>query len=277
MRLIVFLVNVLVMCLFSSTGNAQAVNPKYLQFGNQTLTGIYQEIESQKANYKELENFSRQNLLVDDKGFYVLKYEYFGLADSPSKKTYSFMIRLTPLNIGKATSGEQIFLYNYPLLGISLIGEQFLMLKTKQLDIRSVVESQQELLAEEQQKLLPFKLSIKPAKDSFKENEGIEFVVTLQNISGHNLKVKNLSSKSLQFTINDKVWETEESQVANKQQGEYTVLKNGEVMSKTFTGQGLGRMKEFRILCRYNMSHQGVKPEAVLKVKIQKSFPQMTL
>lgn len=275
----IILWNILVLILFSSPAYSASLNPQSVKLGNQVIVDIFHDISEQKDSYKELEDLSEKNLLVQKNGLYVLQYEYFGVGQSTTMKSYSLNIQLLPLMMNKKTrlDDENYFRYDYPVLGLSLVGTQFRALKSKQIDVRSMVENNQLFLAEKQQEKLPFRLSVKTTKDNFKENEDIEIEVTLKNVSGHSLKVKKLSSRTLRFTIDNNVWGTTEISSADTGRGEHTILKAGESLKKTFKGKGLNRYKEFKIYCYYNMGYQGVNPMAILKVRIVHALPGISL
>ncbi len=276
---IIIIWNILVLILFSSTAYSASLDPVSIKLGNQLLVNILHDINDRKDSYKELEDLSEKNLLVQKNGLYLLQYEYFGVGQSTTMKSYGLNIQLLPLMMNKKSKldDENYFRYDYPILGLSLVGSQFRALKSKQLDIRSIVENNQLFLAEKQQEKLPFRLSLKTTKDSFKENEDIEIEVTLKNVSGHSLKVKKLSAKTLRFTIDNNVWGTTEISLVDTGRGEHTILKVGESIKKTFKGKGLNRYKEFKIYCYYNMGYQGVNPMAILKVRILRALPSISL
>ena len=275
----IILWNILVFILCTSTAYSASLNPQSVKLGNQVLVDILHDISNQKDSYKELADLSEKNLLVQKNGLYMLQYEYFGVGQSTTMKSYGLNIQLLPLMINKKTKldDENYFRYDYPILGLSLVGSQFRALKSKQIDIRSIVENNQLFLAEKQQEKLPFRLSVKTIKDSVKENEDIEIEVTLKNVTGHSLKVKKLSAKTLRFTIDNNVWGTTEISSADTGRGQHTILKAGESLKKTFKGKGLNRFKEFKIYCYYNMGHHGVNPMAILKVRIVHALPSISL
>lgn len=274
----IILWNVLVFILFSSAAYGASLDPLSVKLGNQLIVNIFQDINDHKDSYKELEDLSEENVLVQENGLYQLKYTYFGVGESTAMKSYGLNIQLLPLMTNKKSNlDDENFRYDYPILGLSLVGSQYRALKSKQLDIRLIVENDQLFLSEKQQEKLPFRLSVQTTKDSFKENEDIEIEVSLKNVSGHSLKVKKLSSKTLRFTIDNNVWGTTEISAADIGRGEHTILKAGESIKKIFKGKGLNRYKEFKIYCYYNMSHQGVNPMGVLRVRILRALPSISL
>lgn len=258
---------------------SEAADAHIMKLGNEVIVRIFQDVYSLKNQYSELQNLTEKSVFVDNKGWYLLKYENFGFGNNlKNKKSYGINVRVQALeNRSQEEINDNNFRFDYPLLGISLVGDQYLALKSKQLNILPIVEENQIVLENEQQSRLPFQLTISTAKESINENEDIEFVVSLQNVTDHNLKVKNLSSKTLSFIINKKEWGAEEVRGSAYTRGDYIILKSGEKISKFFRGKGLGRLSEFRVFCTYNMTYKSVNPQASLKVKIVNSLPPMKL
>jgi hypothetical protein len=247
---------------------SQSIDKRAVEVSNQVMRNIYNDLVSLKDRYPELEGLSERNLSKNEYGIYRLNY-ISPMTDSfGNTKNYVIDVTISVYNGDDylTSTGEGFFNYDFPLLRVRLLGNQSFVYKSKQFDILDIVEKNKDILAEEQQKRLPFRLGVKTSKDNFSKNEDIEFIVTLQNTTDRVLMVKELSPKTVHFLINGQAWPV--TAVKEGKRISHNVLKSAESMSRRFKIQGLNRRKEFNVVCTYSMTYEGINPTALLKVKI---------
>jgi hypothetical protein len=259
---------VILFFLMASPAWSQSIDRRAVEVSNQVVMNIYNDISSQKDRYPELANLSQENLSKNEYGIYRLNYVYPMTDQFGNTKNYGFDVTVSAFNGSDdlTSKGEGFFNYDFPLLKVRMLGNQTFVYKSKQFNIRDIIEQNKDVLANEQQKRLPFRLAVSTAKDSFSKDEDIEFIVTLQNTTDHVLMVKELSPKTVHFLINGQAWQI--TAVKEGKRISHSVLKSGESMTRRFNGQGLNRRKEFDVVCTYSMTYEGINPTASLKVKI---------
>jgi len=260
----------LVIMLFSAGVEAHALNmdAEAKALCGQVMTNIYNDILEAKARYKELKNFDEKALTSNAYGIPSLHYKYVEAQGAISGEPYEFGLTIVgkdDLNTFPA-DGSSINL-GFPLLNIKFIGYRKKILKKGQFDIETPLAKHGQLLWDYQQNYIPYKLALEPVKKEFKINEPIEFVVTLKNLSGKAILVKDLNDQTLSFLYDHKVWGDAEVAPAVKDIKDI-VLKPNDSLRKRFRANPVANPRELEIYCSYILTFQGVKPSATLKIKV---------
>lgn len=248
-------------------GNAWAleINPETKELCNTVMMQIYDEVSTAKIKHPELSDFDKNALTTNEYGIYLLKYNR---TDPTTQKTFEFGVTIIGLNDPTFFKGQRSnFDLGFPLLNLRFTGYKKRAYASREFDIEQSVQRAGQILWDHQQKFIPYQLKLKAVKTEYKVGEGIEFTVSLQNKTQHNIIVKDLSGNTLYFLYNNKMWgasEVNPSEVPDQQ----IILKPGESTQKTFIGPATKSPQEFEIYASYGLTYEGVKPSDTLKIKV---------
>lgn len=237
------------------------------EIANQVMLAVYDDIVSAKERYDDLQDFDQKALSRNQYGVYSIRYKREAAAGPLGGKPFEFGVTV----VGREDTdfnefGRKAFNLHFPLLGLKFAGYEKVYWRPNQFSLQDVVQKNGDPLLKEQKKYLPLKLSLKTVAESYRVNEDIEFVVTLENVSSKNLWVRALNKDTLYFLYADTPWGTREAD-APKREKKF-ILEPGEKVHKKFVGSGFPEPREFEVYCSYALTFQGVKPFSVLKVKV---------
>ena len=235
---------------------------------NQMMMKIYDAILLQKNNYPELKNFDKSALSVNSYGIYSIQYKFEDPALPAGKRNFEFGVAVIGIKDPQAFASQiSGFDFGFPLLELRISGFQRRTFNTRKFDVQEIVQKYGQTLWDWQQKYIPYQLKITPVKSEYKVGEDIEFKVTLTNKTNKNISVINLSSESLYFLYNNKMWgavEVNPAEVSDPQM----VLLAGQSIENTFRGPPMNAPQEFEIYVSYGLTYKGVKPSDILKIKV---------
>ena len=134
----------------------------------------------------------------------------------------------------------------------------------------ALIKKYSEPLMDEEQKLMPYRLTVVADKESFFIKEDVYFTVTLTNLTKKNIKVKDLNAQTLYFLYNNRPWGAElvEDEKDKEKKDELILLKPDEFVRRKFKSAGFTVPKEFEIFSSYAMTYQGVNPTSKLKIRV---------
>ena len=231
--------------------------------GNQVLKSIFDHVSEFKGRYIGLEEFDETLLQIKENGFYSFEYT----KPMGDRAPIEFGLTLIGFNEKNPFADRKnTFEYTLPLLDLKFVGYES---RNKRFDLKDIMRFNIESLLDEQQKFMPYRLSVSPDKESFKIKEDIYFTVTMRNLTKKNIKVKDLNDRTLYFLYNNKPWGAKLIEDKNKGQvKEDIILKPDEDIHRTFRAAGFTVPKVFEIYGSYAMTYKGVNPTCKLNVKV---------
>ena len=238
---------------------------------NQVIFAIYQDIAAVKSKYAELEQFGPYVLSQNQYGIYSLEYEYIvpeGFRKGERAAFAVTIVRMEDTNFRQ--HGDQAFNLGFPLLDLKFAGYQEMLMRQNAFDIQNVIQKNGDLLLEEQNKLLPLKLTMETIKDSYWVGEDIEILVTLENVSSKNFWVKELNKETLFFIYGDTPWGAQEIGRKKSNKIKKRVLEPGQKITAKFVGSGFLEPQVVKIFGSYAVTFKGVNPTNFIKVVIHK-------
>lgn len=253
--------------LTASVGITQEIadlSPEVVKVSNEMIMGIYQDIIEVKSNYPELQSFDEDNLVLNDRGIYEIRYEY---VDATTPKPYAIGITVNavddkPLN-GPGGQFSEIF----PKINAKITGYfQKHPIRT-QFNVVPFIAKHGIHLAEYQQQFMPLRINVEPLKKAYKTRQDVSFKVTLRNVSNRHMIVRSLGKDTLFFRINNQIWGT--SPLSEKRGGSTEVLKSGEEISIILKGESFLKPQELNVLCFYRMSIDGINPFGKTMIMIE--------
>ncbi len=235
---------------------------------NQVMMNIFDDLEKQKEVYPELSNFGSSNLTTNQFGFYNIQYKFEDKTQPENNQIFEFGITIVGINEPRAFATKRsTFDLGFPLLDLRFSGYQRRNINTRRFNLEEIVQKEGQVLWDSQQKYMPYQLKITAVKSEYKVGEDIDFIVSLCNTTQSNISIKDLSSNTLYFLYDNKMWgavEVNPDEVPDRQ----IVLKAGEVIRKTFRGPHMNTPQEFEIYVSYGLTYQGIKPSDSLKIKV---------
>jgi len=253
---------------FASGGAAQItrIDESTKKICNQAMLSIYNHIVDQAENYPELESFNKSALSENQYGIYTIEYD-----NKNSSEAYAFGLTVVSLEDDEFKDIDaKRFNLGFPLLGLKFTGYQNRNREKNQFNIRDPLKEFGQVLWDQQQLFMPFRLSLKPVKRKYESGEDIEFIVTLTNMSSRNYRVKALNKKTLYFKINGQEWGAKEVNKKKTRNVRRVELLPEKSIRKRFKGRGIKADDEIEIFCAYAMTHKGVQPSARIKIKVEK-------
>jgi hypothetical protein len=249
--------------------NSDALDPNLIEVCNSAVKNIAQAIERKSGEVPGLGNFRVSDIRINPWGLYVINYR-----SVDENYPYSFGLTVTPIeqdHFKSDSNNEKLgrFELRLPLLGVSFEGYQY-RLNDKYLDLIKLTRQYGHTVSAEQQKLLPFELTMEAVKKDYKVREDIEFIVRLRNNTNKMMYVKDLTVDTLFFIYDNKPYGADEVD-SNAYKNVRTIkLMPGEAMQKIFRGSGFRTPREVEIYGTYIMTYKDIQPEAVLKLIISK-------
>lgn len=254
---------------------AMTIDPKIIEVSNQIMRDIFAEMKQAQPKYKELSGLSERHLSKNVEGIYALKYQYAPQAESedPFQQDLPYAVGLTIEGLEQWTfsSRKGMFNYGFPLLNLKISGyEQKHPIRT-QFNIDPLVKKYGQILADEQQKLMPLQITIAPLKESFKTGEDVVVDIILKNVSKRHMYVRPLNKDTLYFLIDDQYWGTKPTEGSpNEVQ---RILYSGEEMRMQYRIGVFQQTQTVHMVCFYRMAINGVNPFGKKEISIVK-LPQ---
>ena len=223
---------------------------------------IIAEVISLKIKYDELEDFSEENVTINEYGFKAIEYKY-----KYRNRNNAFGVTIVGLNDKYYKKSQGIlFERKFPLLGVKVQGYQKHFPGRKKFDIQAVADVFSQLIRERQAALLPFKLTVEAEKNIFSTGEDIVFKVTLKNVTRKIMVVKDLNKNTLFFLYNNKEWGASEIDQTSYNKVKKFTLREGESLEKRFRSKGHLFPRSFNVSCLYVMSYKGVRPFSIMSI-----------
>jgi hypothetical protein len=234
------------------------------------MQDVYQEILAQKANHPELSDFQETDAQSkNNSGITSIGYVTQDVKVGADQVPYAFQLTIAPVNeIFTSPSGYKAINLSFPVLDLKIAGYQNAALTKEFYNIQDAIQKYGIKLWDEQQKYLPYKISIEAVKESFRSGEDIEFIVKLTNDSKANYKLKRLDAKTLYFVFDNKPWGAQELADKDSKSLKEILLKPGQTIQKKFRAPGFKRPQTVEINVTYNFPYKGVKPSAKLTLPI---------
>lgn len=243
------------------------IDPATITICNEVVKSIYGEIEKLKPRYHDLELFNIIALKKNEWGFDFIKYRYLDVVGSKQVDKLEFGVEFVPLDADQEYSFEGAhFEYAFPLLKVKLIAYQNNSNKHRQIEILPFVKEFARPLLDHQSKQLPIKLHLYADKKVFKVDEPVSFVAEFENLTGNNIKVKDLSSDSIAFAYDKVTWGADLNQAHPTEGNE--VLRPNRSLKRKFKLNGFAEPQDLTIHATYLMNFKGVEPTATLNLKI---------
>ncbi|MGE0268358.1 MAG: hypothetical protein AB7S78_07870 [Candidatus Omnitrophota bacterium] len=264
----VFLLSSLIL-VSPSIAEQPGLDPATIEICNNVVKSIYNEIEKLKPRYHDLELFNIIALKKNQWGFDFIKYRYLDVVGSKQVDKLEFGVEFVPIDADQEYSFEGAhFEYAFPLLKVKLIAYQNNSNKHRQIEILPFVKEFARPLLDYQSKQLPIKLSLYADKSVFKVDEPVTFIAEFENLTGNNIKIKDLSSDSIAFAYDKVTWGSDLN-LAHPTQGN-EVLRPNRALKRKFKLNGFTEPQDLTIHATYLMNFKGVEPTATLNLKIVK-------
>lgn len=258
--------------LFSVVVNAANENKRpdatTIYVANQVMERIFEAVMSLKEEYVDLQGFDDKALFRNESGIYVIHYK--NVQEYAAGQVLSeFGLTVLPMDVPNIFGKHSdVFEYGFPLSQVKFSGYQILNERRRPFDIKVLLNKFGVELKEDQNRFLPFQLSIQPSKAVYFPNEDIKYTVYLTNATRGILNVKQLSHKTLHCTSKGKSWGSKKLSSRNNKHYRQKFLKPGQSDSLTLSVSGTPRAEIFDIQCEYLMSHKGFKPFAVAQIQV---------
>lgn len=262
-----FLFSLLFLGSLSAAAQGAELDTALRDLCNRALTNIYQDILAVQGQHPELKDFGENNFYKKEDGIYAIFFEGSAVGQPEGSQPYAFGLTIESLTKQTFKSQVGTFSFGFPALGIKFSGFQSPIPKRGQFDLRPLIHRHGIPVSLEEQKRLPVRLEVQPAKDHFALQEPIVFDVILTNKGSTSIFVKKLDVYTLYFIINNKPWGTPPSHQASG--GERVSLKSGESLKTRFTGESYGEPGEVEMNVMYRLLVNGVNPFASVKIKIR--------
>ncbi len=256
-----------------AAGREAVLDEATVKVCNEVILGIYRDILSVRHKYKALEQFDERALFRNPYGIFSIIYYYQGKVDPRQGVPYSFAVTVEKPEDDFFDVREGVFSRGFPVLGLKLAGYRVSHLLRSQLDILPLVDRHAEKLVRHQQNYLSVRLFLRPVKKTYYTRENIEFEAILVNVSKRNMVVQPLSRRTLYFVVGDQAWGSRTPPGARSGRVRTRLLRPGEAISKRFVAASFMRPQKVRIFGLYNVSIDGVNPQAELVLPVVE-YPQ---
>ncbi|HRZ39661.1 MAG TPA: hypothetical protein P5246_01505 [Candidatus Omnitrophota bacterium] len=248
----------------------QAIDPQVIELSNRIMQDIFSEVKTSQPKFKELAQFSDQNLFKNAQGIYAIKYEYKPVAQSGDASQqdlpYELAVTIDGMEQWTFEPRKGMFNYGFPLLKLKISGYQKKHPIRTQFDIDPLVKKYGQILADEQQKLMPLKIIIEPTKSSFTTDEDVIVEVVLRNVSKRHMYVRPLNKDTLYFLIDDQYWGTKPTEAAPDEVQK--ILYSGEEERMSYRIGVFQQPQTIHMMCFYRMAIHGVNPFGVQEISI---------
>lgn len=242
-------------------------DPATIEICNKIVKSIYDEIEKRKSQYPDLELFNVIALKKNQWGFDYLKYRYLDVVGSKQVDELEFSVEFLPIDADQEYSFEGThFEYAFPLLKVRLIAYQNDSNKHRQIEIIPFVKEYARPLLDYQSESLPIKLKLYAEKKVFQVDEPVTFIAEFENLTGNNIKIKDLSNNSIAFAYDKITWGSDLN-MAHPTDGN-EVLRPNRSLKRKFKLNGFPEPQDLTIHATYLMNFKGVEPTATLNLKI---------
>lgn len=247
---------------------ADKVDPEVTrQLCNQIIKQAFKDIELQKPNYPDLELYNLIAFKKNEWGYHYIKYRYVDIEGSRKKDELQFRIEFLPIDEQPTRDFEGTHLeYPFPVLNIKMIFYQNDSAKQNQIDVIQYVKRHARKLLDYQTKFLPVKFRLYPEKGKYRVGEEVTLVAELDNISGSNMKLKDLSSRSVAMTDDMSKWGFDLGRRPRKA-GTEVLRPNGNLKRKFRIGTFSRPQTKF-VHAIYLMEFRGAEPTVTTQFEI---------
>lgn len=262
------LIGVCCLSVFPALSSADSIDSEVTkQLCNQIIKQIYTDIERQKPNFPDLELYNLIALKENEWGYKYIHYRYIDVQGSRKLDELKFRVEFTPIDAEEDYNFDGThFEYPFPVLKIKLIFYQNDSAKRNQIDVIPYVKRHSRKLLDYQSRYMPIRLQLYPEKEVYRVGEEVTLVAELDNHSGANIKIKDLSSKSLAMTDDPAKWGFDLGRRPRKA-GTEVLRPNGNLKRKFRIGS-FNRPQEIDIHAIYLMNFRGAEPTVTTKFKI---------
>ncbi len=255
-----------------SLSQEMAIEPEILEISNKIMQDLFAEIKAAQPEFKELANFSDENFFKNAQGIYTIQYQYTpkteGAEQMQQELPYAMGITIDGLDQWTFPPRKKMFNYGFPLLNVKISGYQEKHPIRTQFDINPLVKKYGQILADEQQKLMPLTITVEPTQPSFSTREQVEVDIILRNVSKRHMYVRPLNKDTLYFLIDDQFWGTKPTEGAPKEV--QSILYSGEEIHMRYRIGVFQQPQTIHIMCFYRMGISGVNPFGKSEVSIVK-------
>lgn len=250
----------------------KVIDPKIIEVSNKIMQDIFAEIKAAQPKYKELSGLSDEHLSKNAQGILVLKYQYAPQVESedPLQQDLPYAVGLTIEGLEQWTFSARkgMFNYGFPLLNLKISGYQQKHPIRTQFNIDPLVKKYGQILADEQQKLMPLQITIEPSKASFRTDEDVVVDIILKNVSKRHMYVRPLNKETLYFLIDDQYWGTKPNEGSPDEIQK--ILYSGEEIRMQYRIGMFPQPKTIHMMCFYRMAIRGVNPFGKTEIPIVK-------
>lgn len=234
---------------------------------NQIVKQVYKDIERQKPNFPDLELYNLIALKENDWGYNYIKYHYVDIEGSRKKDELKFLVEFTPIDEEPTYDYDGTHLeYPFPLLDIKLVVYQNDSAKQQQVEVLPFVKRHARKLLDYQTQYMPIRFRMYPEQDSYRVGEEVTLVAELDNLSGANLKLKDLSSRSVAMTDDPSKWGFDLGRRPRKA-GTEMLRPNGNLKRKFRIGS-FSKPQTKYIHAIYLMEFRGAEPTVTTQINI---------
>ncbi len=262
------LVMVLMCAAFSpATAEEQVFSEQTVLICNKIIENVHSEIQNQKDEFEDLKLYTDLALKTNQWGFRYIKYQFIDTFRSREKDKLDFLIEFVPIDADKEYTFEgDHFEYDFPLLKIKLIAYQNRSNKSKQVKVLPFVKEHARPIHDYQSQFLPVKFSLSTEKESYQVGQTITLIVEMENLTSTNLKLRDLSSKSVAFTFDRGVWENDLGLADPKTGNE--ILRPHRTLKRKFRLRGVDKPQTLAVHAVYLMPFKNARPTHTRYIKI---------
>lgn len=269
MRLLTKIIAVTVFVIFTSPAfGSTAPDPDVTRdLCNQIIKQVYKDIEQQKPNYPDLELYNLIAFKENQWGYNYIKYQYVDIVGSRKRDELEFRIEFMPIDAQLDYHYDGTHMeYPFPILNLKLIFYQNDSAKQNQVEVLPFVKRYARKLLDYQSQFMPVKFRLYPEKEKYRIGEEVTLVAELDNISGSNVKLKDLSSRSVAMTDEMSKWGFDLGR-RPRNAGTEVLRPNGNLKRKFRIGS-FNRPQTKYIHAIYLMDFRGAEPTITTQFEI---------
>lgn len=261
----------MIFCLMVTTAMANTEAAKFneqtVSICNQILENIHNEILNTKKDFPDLKLYNDLALKRNQWGLKYIKYQFYDTFQGRKKDELNFIIEFLPIDADKTYTFEGThFEYSFPLLKLKLVAYQNESNKSRQVSVLPFLKEHARPLHDYQSQFMPVKFSLTADKDSYRPGETINLIVEMENLTSTNIRLRDLSSKSVAFTYDHSVWENDLNlSVPNKGN---EVLRPNRTLKRKFRLRGSDKPQTLAVHAVYLMPFKEARPTSTIYIKI---------
>lgn len=246
-----------------------AVEQETVNVANQVIRAVFEDMLKSVGRYGDLDGLGPDHLSLNEFGILQIHFVQRNVPRPEINPPLEIGVAAVPLGqVDVWGQDHPSFELMYPFLDLKIVGYQVDNKKARQYPLIKTIMTQGHWLDEHQQLHLPFRMSIIPDQPEFGVGETVGFVVRLENHSGLNLTVRQISEETLYLNIDGAEWGAREIAGGGDQRRGRVILRPGESIQKHFNVGPYGRKGEVDIYGIYHITFEGVNPAGRVRIKI---------